>query len=179
MEQNPAMRKIILQVAVSLDGFIEGPKGEYDWCFTDQDYGFSAFMQRVDTTFMGRKSYEMMLKVAEQQPEFALPKIKEYVFSTTLDEVKEGAILIKSDVKKQVLEIKQQKGKDIWLFGGAGLTTSLLNLGLVDEVVLAVHPILLGGGKPLFRELNDRMHLTLIDSQSYSTGLILLTYQLI
>ncbi len=75
-------------------------------------------------------------------------------------------------------KIRNEKGKDIWLFGGAGLTSSLLNLGLVNELSLAVHPIILGAGKPLFSEIKDRIHLKLSDSKNYSTGLVSLTYHL-
>ena len=170
------MRKIILGVAVSLDGFIEGPNGEYDWCFTDQDYGLSDFFKRVDAQFMGRKTYEMAQSMGDAPAGF--PKFKEYIFSTTLDKVKEGAILIKNNVSAEVEKIKKEKGKDIWLFGGAGLTTSLLNLGLVDELSLAVHPILLGSGKPLFSNINKRIHLKLADTKTYTTGLVSLTYHL-
>ena len=129
------MRKVILGVAVSLDGFIEGPNGEYDWCFTDQDYGFSDFFNRIDTIFAGRKTYEMSLGIEGVGAEF--PKFKEYIFSTTLDKVKVGATLIKDNIKTEVEKIKKERGKDIWLFGGAGLTTSLMNFGLVDELSLA------------------------------------------
>src|SRR6476620_2611626 len=117
------MRKVILAVAVSLDGFIEGPGGEYDWCFTDQDYGLSDFYKRVDTVFIGRKTYEMTLTGTHNGSAF--PGLKEYIFSTTLDKVKDGVTLIKSNTKIEVENIKKEKGKDIWLFGGAGLTTSL------------------------------------------------------
>ncbi len=170
------MRKIILGVAVSLDGFIEGPNGEYDWCLTDQDYGFSGFFKRVDTIFVGRKTYEMSLGMEDSAAGF--PKFKEYIFSTTLDKVKDGATLIKDNIKNEVEKIKKDKGKDIWLFGGAGLTTSLMNLRLVDELSLAVHPILLGSGKPLFKNIKDRINLTLLDIKTYSTGLVSLTYSL-
>ena len=169
------MRKVILSVAVSLDGLIEGPNGEYDWCFTDKDYGFTDFFKRIDTMFLGRKSYELTLTVGDNSGS-GFPKLKEYIFSNTLDKVKDGAILIKGDIKSQVEKIKKERGKDIWLFGGAGLTTSLLNLGLVDELSLAVHPILLGGGKPLFNNIQDRIKLTLVDTKTYSTGLVSLTY---
>ena len=169
------MRKIVLQLAVSLDGYIEGPNGEFDWCFTDEDYGMSAFFKRIDSTFMGRKTYELALAMQDQIPP-GFPKFKEYVFSTTLDKVKEGATLIKEDIKTKVEKIKNEKGKDIWLFGGASLTTSLMNLGLVDELSLAVHPILLGAGKPLFNNIKDRINLTLVDAKTYSTGVVSLTY---
>ena len=170
------MRRIILNVAVSLDGFIEGPNGEYDWCMLDQDYGLSAFFKRVDSLFMGRKTYEMAQSIGEAPAGF--PKFREYIFSTTLTEVKEGAVLIKTNIKEEVEKIRNEKGKDIWLFGGAGLTTSLMNLGLIDEFYLAVHPIILGGGKPLFSNINKRIHLKLVDSKTYSTGLVALTYDL-
>lgn len=171
------MRKIILQLAVSLDGFIEGPNGEFDWCFTDQDYGMSDFFKRIDSTFMGRKSYELALAMADQIPA-GFPKFKEYVFSNTLNKVKEGAILIKGDIKKEIEKIKNEKGKDIWLFGGAELISSLINFKLVDEVILAIHPVVLGGGKPLFKDIQERTWLTLTDHKVYPNGLVFLTYLL-
>ena len=169
------MRKIILGLAVSLDGFIEGPNGEYDWCLTDQDYGMSEFFKRIDSLFIGRKSYEMTASMGDAaMPGF--PKLKEYVFSNTLDTVKKDAILIRGDIAEQVKKIKKEPGRDIWLFGGAALTTSLMNLGLVDEIGLAVHPILLGSGKYLFNQLDGRIHLHLVDTKTYSSGLVSLTY---
>ena len=175
------MRKVILQLAVSLDGFIEGPNGEYDWCFTDQDYGMTDFFQRIDSVFYGRKSYELTLSMGESIDESAMPafpKLTEYVFSTTLQQVKPGAILVKGDIEEKVRRIKDEPGKDIWLFGGASLTASLMNLGLVDEISLAVHPIILGDGKPLFSQIASRIALTLMDTKRYSSGLVSLTYAL-
>ena len=169
------MRKIILQLAVSLDGFIEDAKGQFDWCFVDQDYGMSEFFNRIDSTFMGRKSYELAQAMADEIPP-GFPKLKEYVFSNTLDTVKESAILIKGDIKTQVEKLKNEKGKDIWLFGGADLISSLMNFGLVDEVMLAIHPVVLGGGKPLFKDIKERTWLTLTDHKIYSNGLVFLSY---
>ncbi|HWJ26104.1 MAG TPA: dihydrofolate reductase family protein [Flavisolibacter sp.] len=170
------MRKVILGVAVSLDSFIEGPNGEYDWCFTDPDYSLKDFFNRIDTIFVGRKTYEMSSEMEGGGPGF--PKFKEYIFSTTLDKVKQGATLIKSDIKTEVERIKNEKGKDIWLFGGASLTTSLMNLGLVDELSLAVYPILLGSGKPLFNNIKHRIKLSLVNTKTYPTGLVSLTYNI-
>jgi len=169
------MRKLILQVAVSLDGFIEGPHGEIDWCFTDQDYGLKDFFKQIDTLFIGRKTYELMISMGDNaSPGF--PKFKEYIFSSTLEKVKDDAVLIKDDIKSKVKEIKNENGKDIWLFGGGSLTTSLMNLDLVDEIGLAVHPVILSGGKPLFSEIKKRVELELLDSKVYSTGLVFLKY---
>jgi dihydrofolate reductase len=171
------MRKVILGLAVSLDGFIEGPNGEYDWCFADQDYGMSDFFKRIDSIFIGRKSYEMSLSMGDaEMPGF--PKLKEYVFSNTLNEVKPGSILIGKDAESEVKRIKKEPGKDIWLFGGASLTSSLLNLSLIDEIGLAIHPVILGGGKPLFHDISNRIRLELADTKTYSTGLVSLTYHL-
>ena len=171
------MRKIVLQLAVSLDGYIEGPNGEFDWCFTDQDYGMSAFFKRIDSVFYGRKSYELVLSMESEAPP-GFPKLKEYVFSNTMDKVREEATLIKGDTKTEVEKIKKGKGKDIWLFGGADLISSLMNLKLVDEIILAVHPVILGGGKALFKEINERTWLTLTGHKVYSNGLAFLTYKL-
>lgn len=169
------MRKIILQVAVSLDGLIEGPNGEFDWCFTDQDYGMNDFYQQIDTLFIGRKTYELMLSMEDAATKDLL-KSKKYIFSTTLKETSDDAVLISTDVQQQVEKIKREKGKDIWLFGGGNLTTSFMNLKLVDEVWLAVHPVILGSGKPLFSNMKERVKLKLLDIKTYSTGLVFMKY---
>lgn len=170
------MRNIILGLAVSLDSFIEGSNGEYDWCFTDQDYGMADFFKRIDTIFVGRKTYEMSL--GQEGGIEGFPKMKEYIFSNTLDVVPTGKTLIRGDIEAQVQQIKQEDGKDIWLFGGAELTTVLMNLGLVDELWLSVHPIILGSGKPLFINIKDRTLLTHLETKTYSTGLVSLKYKL-
>lgn len=170
------MRKVIVGVAVSLDGYIEGPNGEYDWCFTDQDYGLSDFFKRIDTVFVGRKTYEMSLGMKGGGSGF--PKMTTYVFSNTLEKVKKGALLVKGNAEEEVKKIKAAPGKDIWLFGGANLTSYLMNLHLVDEVWLSIHPIILGGGKPLFQHTRERIKLRLIESKTYDTGLVSVIYQL-
>lgn len=173
------MRKLILGLAVTLDGYIEGPNGEYDWCFTDQDYGLNEFFNHVDAMFIGRKSYEMTQQYADSNNEEtipAMPAITEYVFSRTLKSVKEGAELITGDSIAEARRIKELPGKDIWLFGGASLSSSLMKEGLVDELWMSVHPILLGNGKPLFHKHDYRTKLTLLESKTYETGLISLRY---
>ena len=167
------MRKIILNLAVSLDGFIEGPNGEYDWCFTDQDYGMTAFLKRADAIFFGRKSYEILVST-EKDP---YPEKEKYVFSRTMKSAAPGVKIIGDGFIQEVMRIKGRPGKDIWLFGGASLTSNLLNERLVDELQLSIHPVLLGNGKPLFHGLNMPMKVTLIDTKEYSTGLIQLCYR--
>jgi len=171
------MRKLILGLAISLDGYIEGPNGEFDWCFTDQDYGMSEFFGHVDASFYGRKSYELSLSLGDAPPGW--PSLKEYVFSTTLDTVKPGAVLVRGNTREEVMRIKNEPGKDIWLFGGAELTASLMDLGLVDELWLSVHPILLGGGRLLFKPMGERVKLELMESKVYETGLVSVKYRVI
>jgi dihydrofolate reductase len=166
------MRKLILNLAVSLDGFIEGPNGEYDWCFTDQDYGMKALLKRIDTIFFGRKSYQLLCST-EKNP---YPAMAKYLFSNSLKSL-DGGILVNGDVEHRVREIKNQKGKDVWLYCGAQLTNNLLRLNLIDEIQLAVHPLLLGNGRPLFGNLDERVSFILIDVKTYSTGLVQLFYE--
>jgi dihydrofolate reductase len=169
------MRKIILGLAVSLDGFIEGPNGEYDWCFTDQDYGLSDFFKQIDTIFMGRKSYELSQNMEGENPWKGMTT---YVFSNSLLEVKgENVKLITGDIEKQINDLRKQPGKDIWMFGGAELLTTFVNNGWIDEYWLSVHPIILGAGKPLFQNIASRKKLRLTDHKAYQTGLVSLRYQ--
>ncbi|WP_374948931.1 dihydrofolate reductase family protein [Mucilaginibacter sp.] len=170
------MRKIILNLAVSLDGFIEGPNGEYDWCLTDQDYGMGDFLENVDTIFIGRKSYDMISADTSM-----LPVEKIYVFSDTLaDESRNPNVQLVPSAKfnEVVNDVINQPGKNIWLFGGAQIVSELLNKGLINTLVLSIHPIILGDGKPLFKNITERVELILLDQQAYPSGLLQATYTL-
>jgi dihydrofolate reductase len=111
------MRKIVLNLAISLDGFIAGENGEYDWCFTDRDYGMTEFLQQIDAVLLGRKSYEVLLET-EAEP---YPGMTKYVVSKTLRTSMDGVIILNGNLQAQIQEIKQLEGKDIYLFGGADL----------------------------------------------------------
>lgn len=169
------MRKVILNVAVTLDGFIEGPNGEYDWCFTDGDYGMTDFLENTDTIFFGRKSYELYTSSFSHM----WTDKKHYVFSNTGVDLKSGAVLVSGDIATTVTELKREKGKDIWLFGGASLTTSFLQFDLIDEFLLAVHPLILGEGKALFNGITKRILLNLVESKTYQNGLVQNRYQVV
>jgi dihydrofolate reductase len=171
------MRKIILNVAVSLDGYIEDANGAYDWCFTDQDYGLTEFSKSIDTVFFGRKSYELILR--ENYGAY-YKNYKQYVFSTTLKQLNDSAVtLIGDNAKDAVNKIRNERGKNIWLFGGASLVSFFMKENLVDELMLSVHPILLGKGKPLFEDLESRRKLHLTNSITYNSGLVQLSYNVI
>lgn len=167
------MRKIILNLAVSLDGFIEGPSGEYDWCFVDEDYGMTEFLGRIDTLLMGRKSYQT-LKDSGDDPFANKHKI---IVSKTIKDLTANETVVSGDFVAAIEQLRSSQGKDIWLYGGAQLTDALLQANLVDEMQLAVHPLLLGGGTRLFRDLPQRIKLDLVHTKSYKSGLVQLFYR--
>ena len=140
-------RLLRYQVAVSLDGFIAGPKGEYDWIVMDPAIDFGALWKEFDTAVMGRKTYEMM---TAQGGTGAMPGLDVVVFSRTLPAAAhKGVRILNDDPAAIVPALKAKPGRDIWLFGGGSLFRSLLDAGLVDTVELAVIPVLLGSGIPL------------------------------
>jgi dihydrofolate reductase len=167
------MRKIILNLAVSLDGYIAGPNGEYDWCLTDADYGMTDFLSSVDSTLMGGNSYRLLLEYGPPYPEFT-----NYVFTRTeKSSAYSNVELISDNIPAFVSKLKQTHGKKIWLFGGAEIIHILLENNLVDELMLSVHPVLLGDGLRLFGKLKERMHFTLVDSITFPSGLVQMIYR--
>lgn len=160
-------RKIRLDLAVTLDGFIEGPNGEIDWCIMEEEMNFDGFLDQIDTIFFGRKSYDLWVKDTNE-----FPDKEKIVFSRT----QIGPNYVNGEIAEAVAAIKKQTGKDIWLYGGAELITTFVNLGLVDEYRLSVHPIILGAGKPLFENIANRVPLKLIETNSYPSGVVQLIY---
>jgi len=183
------MRKVILDLAVTLDGYIEGPNGEVDWCIIDNDIGgneksfLETFPDEIDAVFYGRISYEMYGNyIPEEEGQFKafyekVNKMDKYIFSSTLDKVDGGHIVIKDNIVEEVNRIKNQSGKNIWLFGGGSLITHFVNHNLIDEYRLALHPVILGGGKPLFQNIQDRVNLELIDFKGSKSGVTSLYYR--
>jgi len=178
------MKKVILDLATSLDGFIEGPNGEIDWCIMDDDMDFDGFLSSIDTIFYGRVSYDSWgnfqpdanASVAEKQLWNGVHLKKKVVFSRQ-NRHDEKATFIRSDISNKVIEIKKQKGKDIWLYGGAGLIKTFIHLDLIDIYRISVHPIALGRGKPLFENLKERLGLKLIKTNVFKSGVVQLIYE--
>jgi dihydrofolate reductase len=169
------MRKICYSVAASLDGFIAGPGGEFDWIVMDPQIDFRAIYARFDTLLMGRKTFE----VAGASGGGSMGGIQRtIVVSRTLRPEDHPKITILADnVGERLAELRAEPGKDIWLFGGGSLAASLLALGMVDTVEVAVIPVLLGGGVPLVQPTADRARLRLVSSKVYKkTGTVSLEY---
>ncbi|MEH7237774.1 dihydrofolate reductase family protein [Bacillus sp. JJ1562] len=177
-------RRVILDLAVTLDGFIEGRNGEVDWCVMDSDMGFKDFLNSIDTILYGRKSYDLW---GQYTPTTDAPDTEKkmwnivhgkdkYVFSRTQTSKDHKVKYINDHIFEKVNELKKKPGKDIWLYGGASLITTLINLGLVDEYRLSVHPVILGEGKPLFIDVKQRLNLKLVQTNRFSSGVVQLIY---
>lgn len=167
------MRKVILNVAISLDGFIEDANGAFDWCFTDQDYGMTQFLCEIDTLLVGRKSYEVLQAFDDD----SFRDHHRIVFSSSMAEAASGWKLVREPVQEYVAALRQTEGKDLWLFGGTALTHTLFKHQMVDECLLSIHPIALGTGKSLFGGFPKRIHFELLESQSFDSGLLQVRYR--
>jgi dihydrofolate reductase len=182
------MRKVIYSMGVSLDGFIAGPGGEIDWSAPDEELHRFHNQQTRETgaQLCGRKLYEEMVywetadqkhSLPEHELEFAriwkgLPKI---VFSKTLEKVEGNARLVRNGVVEEVAKLKEQPGRDLAV-GGAGLASTFIKLGLVDEYRLFVSPVVLGGGTPYFPPLDERIDLELVETRTFGSRVVYLRY---
>jgi dihydrofolate reductase len=167
------MRKVVYSVAASLDGYIAGPSGEADWITMDPEIDFAALFARFDVVLMGRRTYDQVRAMGGGE---AMPGVTSIVASRTLrPEDCPGATVIGEGLEERLSELRAGDGKDIWLFGGGVLFRSLLDAGLVDEVGVAVMPVLLGGGVPLLAA-GGRAKLRLTGSKIYRSGIVSLEY---
>ena len=169
-------RRLRYQVAMSQDGFIAGPNGEYDWIVMDPAIDFAALFKEFDTAVMGRKTYEVL---AAQGGHGALPGLEVVVFSRTLRPATHPGVRIVNDDPRQVVAaLKATGGRDIWLYGGGECFRSLLDAGLVDTVEVAVVPALLGSGVPLLPP-GAATKLSLADQKTLpASGIVALSYSI-
>jgi dihydrofolate reductase len=183
------MRKIIYWVHTSVDGFVNGPNGEFDWAVMGPE--LSAYSdglnRRVDTLLYGRPVWEMMVgfwpTVEPTVPDAhlatfapfwrATPKI---VFSHDYPGDDWADRVIRGDLRAEVTALKQQPGEDLLLTGGAGLAAALTELGLIDEYHIAVHPVVLGGGRPVFAEPKHRLRLRTGESRLLDGRIVVTDY---
>lgn len=166
------MPRIRYQVAMSLDGYISGPKGEADWIIMDPEIDFGALMAQFDTFIMGRRTFAAAGAMGSSGS-----KDKTFVFSRTLrPEVHPNVTVVSEVSAATVARIREKAAKDIWLMGGGGLFRSFLDAGLVDTVEVAVIPVLLGDGVPLLPAPASRAKLTLSGQRVYRSGIVSLEY---
>ena len=169
-------RKVTFGGAVSLDGYFAGPSEAMDWLLWSDDAAAvsSASWRGVDTMLMGRRTFEFAMR--EGGGTGVGPGIRTYVFSRTLAEAP-GAELVSGDAAEFVRSLRAGEGGDVIVMGGGELGSALIEAGLVDEIGLNVHPVLLGGGIPAFRPIARRVELKLVEARAMARGCVLLRYE--
>jgi len=184
------MRKVIFALSQSLDGYIESAEGSLDWGIVDEEIHrhFNDLEDSMDIQIYGRRLYETMAAywpTADKDPT-APDYIVEYariwqskeriVFSNTLTQVDRSSRLFSGDITTEIKKLKEQPGKDI-IVGGPTLAATFMRLGLIDEYRVYIHPVILGGGKPMFGPLDNRIGLRLVETHTFNSGIVLLKYQ--
>jgi dihydrofolate reductase len=170
------MRRIILGLGISLDGYIARPDGSVDFLFMPKDYSMGPFFKTVDTALMGRKTYEVGLRMSGGS--FSNYGMTCYVFSRTMPAGERPGVTIVNESPKSFVEsLRKQKGKNIWHIGGGELAREFLKDNLIDELYLGVIPILIGEGIPLFPSGYPQRKLSLLENKTYSKGMISLKYE--
>ena len=166
-------------IASSLDGFIAREDGSIDWLFTDDDYGYQEFYESVDAVIMGRKTFEKGLELGGGiNP---TRNKKNYVFSRNQQslggmEKDDEVEFVGKDVRKFVEKLVDSSGKDIWLVGGSEIISILLKADLLHDIILSIHPKILGKGIPLFKNTEKEMIRKMVNSKAFDSGLVQLHY---
>jgi len=188
------MRKLVLFLHASLDGFVEGPNGAMDigWIAYDADLAKHAkdILSTADTVIWGRATYQMMHgywpsmlsnpEASEHERNHAewIEKTEKIVFSTTLDKVEwNNSRLVKDHVEEEINKLKQQPGKDMVILGSPRFAHYLMQLNLIDEYKITISPVLIGNGLPLFEGVSEKTNLKLIENKTFASGAIGLHYQ--
>ena len=187
------IRKVILQIDVSLDGFIAGANGETDWVTSDEEMNqeASALLDTADTILLGRVAYQDFVSFwpfADMNAPTTVGKITsqlnhagKIIFSKTLDKVQWGtfnnARLIRENIPEAMAKLKSSSGKDLLLYAGASIIATFVQANLIDEYRLRINPVVIGGGLPLFPKIEDHLKLNLTRTRPYDNGVVMLVYQ--
>jgi dihydrofolate reductase len=196
MKSKPnCMRKVIASINVTLDSYMSGPNCELDWHFErwgpDLAQSFCEQLSNADTILLGRITYcAMAMYWPKKSQDLSFPRediafadmmnnYTKVVFTNTLkNSVWDNSKLLKGNLKKEMLNLKKQPGKDIIIYGSGKLISCLNELGLIDQYTLWVHPVILGRGKPLFRYLSENLDMKLVKTNTFHSGVVMLDYQL-
>ena len=185
------MRKVIFLIHVTLDGFVAGANGEMDWIvYNDEVEKYSHDLHSTtDAAIYGRVTYQMMegywphvlddpsSSAGDRNHAQWLEDATKIVVSKTLDSVEwKNTVLIKDNIAEEMNRIKQQPGKDLWLLGSPTLAQTFMQLGLIDEYRINVNPVVLGSGQPLFGDLDQTLHLELLEAKTFKDGVVGLRY---
>jgi dihydrofolate reductase len=167
------MRKIILYIASSVDGYIARPDGSVEWLPTDQDYGYQAFLDSIDTVLLGRKTYQQVLTFGP----YPYSQQRSIIFSKqNLENLPANAEIV-PDIRPDFIQnLRSQPGKDIWLVGGAEIVGQFLAIRMVDRLILSICPTLIGRGIPLFLPQPLERNLKLLSAQTFDSGLLQISY---
>jgi dihydrofolate reductase len=169
------MRKVILAAGISLDGYIARPDGSVDFLNSPDDFSMAALFSSVDTAVMGRKTYEVALKLGDT---FSDPGMTNYVLSRSLPAGRRGGVEVVRESPGQLIgRLRAEPGKHIWLIGGGEVVRQCLEEDLIDEFQLGVIPVLIGAGLPLFPAGFAQRDLSLIENKTHSGGMIELKYE--
>lgn len=169
------MRKVTLGLGISLDGYIARTDGSVDFLFMPKDYSMGPFFATIDTCLMGRKTYEVSLKMGGG--DFGSSAMKNYVFSHSHPPGERGGVTFVNESPKIFLnKLRKRPGKNIWLMGGGELARDFLKGDLVDELYIGIVPVLIGQGIPLFPSGFPQREFSLLGNKTYSKGLIALKY---
>lgn len=180
------MRKLIVSMMISLDGYTEGPAKELDWHVwnNEMDDYMMEFFRHIDSIVLGRVTYELMagywpaVQTENAGITHKMNNLPKYVFSHTLEKVKwNNTRLLGGPLEEEILKLKKEEGRDIVFFGGNTLLSALHRQELVDEYRLIINPLVLGSGNPLFGDGNDKKKLELIHTQNFQCGNVLLCYR--
>lgn len=173
-------RKVILYIAMSLDGFIAKPDNDLSWLNIvekeGEDYGYSNFCNTVDTIIIGRKTYDKVVSMGFDNPH---PDKTTYIVTKTPKPQNGNLIYYSDNIKLLVNKLKAESGKNIYCDGGAEIANLLLKEELLDEIIISIIPIILGNGIPLFKTNNTENKLKLVQSKSFEKGLVQLHYEIV
>lgn len=188
------MRKVIVSMNVTLDGFMAGPDCELDWHFNYWNEEMARYageqLSRADTILLGRVTYNAMAKYwPSKMMDLSCPRedvafaeminsCNKVVFSRTLDSTTwNNSRLVKASIEKEIVNLKQKPGRDMIIYGSGSIVSALTRLGLIDEYILWLHPVVLGKGKLLFKKANVRPGLKLLETRIFDTGVVILCYR--